>query len=71
MSNLLAATLYPNPGLLEAALPQKIDYMFGPITVNCSYHGNPQPSFLGVITHILGLKTLIFPGFGFNPFEKY
>ena len=27
-------------------------------------HGNPQPSFLGGITHILGMKTLIFHGFG-------
>ena len=29
------------------------------------HHGNPQPSFLGVITHILGCKTFIFHGFGF------
>ena len=28
------------------------------------YHGNPQPSFLGVITHNLGCKTFIFHGFG-------
>ena len=27
-------------------------------------HGNPRPSFLGVITHILGPKTFIFHGFG-------
>ena len=26
-------------------------------------HGNPKPSFLGVITHILGVKTFIFHGF--------
>jgi len=29
---------------------------------NC--HGNPKPSFLGVMTHILGCKTFIFHGFG-------
>ena len=29
-----------------------------------NYHGNPQPSFLGVITHILRFKTFIFHGFG-------
>ena len=28
------------------------------------YHGNPKPSFLGCITHILGCKTFIFHGFG-------
>ena len=28
------------------------------------HHGNPQPSFLGVITHNLGCKTFIFHGFG-------
>ena len=27
-------------------------------------HGNPQPSFLGVITHKLGCRTFIFHGFG-------
>ena len=31
---------------------------------NTDYHGNPKPSFLGVITHILGCKTFIFYGFG-------
>ena len=31
---------------------------------NKSYHGNPQPSFLGVITHILEFKTFIFHRFG-------
>ena len=25
-----------------------------------TYHGNPQPSFLGVITHILGVENLHF-----------
>ena len=29
-----------------------------------NYHGNPKPSFLGGITHILGCKTFIFHGFG-------
>ena len=28
------------------------------------HHENQQPSFLGVITHILGCKTFIFHGFG-------
>ena len=32
--------------------------------VICTIHGNPKPSFLGVITHILGCKTCIFHGFG-------
>ena len=35
-----------------------------PLVLLFSYHGNPQPSFLGVITHILGVKTFIFHGFG-------
>ena len=33
----------------------------------CSFHGNPQPSFLGVISYnpyIGGLKTFMFHGFG-------
>ena len=29
-----------------------------------TYHGNPQPSFLGGVTHILGMNTIIFHGFG-------
>ena len=29
-----------------------------------NHHGNPKPSFLGCITHILGCKTFIFHGFG-------
>ena len=28
------------------------------------YHGNPQPSFLGVVTHILGVENLHFSWFG-------
>ena len=28
------------------------------------YHGNPKPSFLGVMTHILSKTTFIFHGFG-------
>ena len=28
-----------------------------------NYHGNPQPSFLGVITHILGVENLHFSWF--------
>ena len=35
------------------------------------YHGNPQPSFLGVITHILGCKTFIFHGFGVPGYPLY
>ena len=34
-------------------------------SITSNYHGNPQPSFLGVITHILylGIKNFIFHGF--------
>ena len=32
--------------------------------LNSTYHGKPQPSFLGIVTHNLGCKTVIFHGFG-------
>ena len=34
-----------------------------------NYHGNPKPSFLGVITHTLGCKTFIFHGFGVEGYD--
>ena len=38
--------------------------LVGETTQLTKYHGNPKPSFLGVITHILGVKPFIFHGFG-------
>ena len=35
----------------------------------CIHHGNPQPSFLGVITHNLGCKTFIFHSFGVQGYK--
>jgi len=36
---------------------------------NRSFHGNPKPSFFGVITHILRCKTFIFHGFWVQGFK--
>ena len=38
-------------------------------TIYYVYHGNPRPSFLEVITDVLGCKTFIFHGFGVQGYK--
>jgi len=42
--------------------PLRVVTLENPLAVSY-YHGNPQPSFLGVITHMLGVQNLHFSWF--------